>query len=157
MQLATTNNKNFPQAKARNPCFRTPSFFVPRELMFFMLYDAVGMLEHGGECPSDARILKLTNKPPHWNEGLKCWCLNFKGRVKLASVKNFQLMCSNDATGRIVMQFGKVRKQSTQRRVFHLQCLTMLLLVCWRSCMSHLGSPCVVIAAESVWSIRSNF
>eukprot|EP00803_Ostreobium_quekettii_P008915 evm.model.scf_1818.2 EVM.evm.TU.scf_1818.2 scf_1818:21386-28548(+) len=53
------------------------------------------------------RALKLTNKPPHWNDGLHCWCLNFKGRVKLASVKNFQLMRSNDTTGRIVMQFGK--------------------------------------------------
>lgn len=32
----------------------------------------------------------LQNKAPHWNEGLRCWCLNFRGRVKLASVKNFQ-------------------------------------------------------------------
>jgi hypothetical protein len=36
--------------------------------------------------------MKLRNKPPHWNEGLRCWCLNFRGRVKLASVKNFQLV-----------------------------------------------------------------
>lgn len=34
----------------------------------------------------------LQNKAPHWNEGLRCWCLNFRGRVKLASVKNFQLI-----------------------------------------------------------------
>ena len=53
-------------------------------------------------------MLRLTNKPPQWNEGMKCWCLNFRGRVKLASVKNFQLMCSDDGAGRIVMQFGKV-------------------------------------------------
>lgn len=33
----------------------------------------------------------LQNKAPHWNEGLRCWCLNFRGRVKLASVKNFQV------------------------------------------------------------------
>ena len=25
--------------------------------------------------------------------GLRCWCLNFRSRVKLASVKNFQLQC----------------------------------------------------------------
>ncbi|GMH44100.1 hypothetical protein BSKO_12034 [Bryopsis sp. KO-2023] len=56
---------------------------------------------HHKEC------IKLVNKAPHWNDGLKCWCLNFRGRVKLASVKNFQLMCRNDVTGRIVMQFGK--------------------------------------------------
>lgn len=52
--------------------------------------------------------IKLVNKLPLWNDGLKCWCLNFRGRVKLASVKNFQLMSRNDANGRIVMQFGKV-------------------------------------------------
>ena len=33
----------------------------------------------------------LHNKSPHWNEALRCWCLNFRGRVKLASVKNFQV------------------------------------------------------------------
>ena len=41
---------------------------------------------------ADAGDMKLRNKPPHWNEGLRCWCLNFRGRVKLASVKNFQLV-----------------------------------------------------------------
>ena len=45
----------------------------------------------------------LVNKAPHWNEQLRCWCLNFKGRVKLASVKNFQLVCENDLQT-IVMQ-----------------------------------------------------
>jgi hypothetical protein len=34
----------------------------------------------------------LHNKQPHWNEALRCWCLNFRGRVRLASVKNFQLV-----------------------------------------------------------------
>ena len=33
----------------------------------------------------------LKNKAPHWNDGLRCWCLNFRGRVRLASVKNFQV------------------------------------------------------------------
>jgi len=53
----------------------------------------------------------LHNKHPHWNEGLHCWCLNFKGRVKLASVKNFQLVhqeYENDLEGSIIMQFGKI-------------------------------------------------
>eukprot|EP00210_Caulerpa_lentillifera_P005021 g4795.t1 len=56
--------------------------------------------------------LKLVNKPPHWNEALKCWCLNFRGRVKKASVKNFQLTCRSDAQGKVVMQFGKVDANS---------------------------------------------
>lgn len=53
----------------------------------------------------------LHNKHPHWNEGLNCWCLNFKGRVKLASVKNFQLVhqgCEQDFDEAILMQFGKI-------------------------------------------------
>jgi hypothetical protein len=56
-------------------------------------------------------VCKLQNKNPHWNEGMHCWCLNFRGRVKLASVKNFQLVLENanaDQEESIVMQFGKV-------------------------------------------------
>lgn len=55
--------------------------------------------------------VELVNKPPHWNEGLRCWCLNFRGRVKLASVKNLQLMRAHDGgvgAGRLALQFGKV-------------------------------------------------
>ncbi|CAA6654217.1 unnamed protein product [Spirodela intermedia] len=46
-------------------------------------------------------LLVLENKAPRWHEQLQCWCLNFRGRVTVASVKNFQL---------IVLQFGKVGK-----------------------------------------------
>ncbi|KAL0018930.1 hypothetical protein WJX79_001773 [Trebouxia sp. C0005] len=52
--------------------------------------------------------VELQNKPPHWNDTLRCWCLNFRGRVKLASVKNFQLIKAEDPNKAIVMQFGKV-------------------------------------------------
>ena len=48
--------------------------------------------------------MELRNKPPHWNESLHCWCLNFRGRVKLASVKNFQLIAAGDPEKAIVMQ-----------------------------------------------------
>lgn len=54
----------------------------------------------------------LRNKDPHWNEALRCWCLNFRGRVKLASVKNFQLVKDQDEDTRPVMQFGKVERNS---------------------------------------------
>lgn len=50
----------------------------------------------------------LRNKSPRWNNGLKCWCLNFRGRVKLASVKNFQLVRTGEEEERVLMQFGKV-------------------------------------------------
>ncbi|EFJ48774.1 hypothetical protein VOLCADRAFT_90606 [Volvox carteri f. nagariensis] len=57
-----------------------------------------------------ARVVQLQNKAPHWNDALMCWCLNFRGRVKMASVKNFQLVCSADKAERCVMQFGKVEE-----------------------------------------------
>ena len=41
--------------------------------------------------PQPMLSVGLINKAPHWNDGLRCWCLNFRGRVKLASVKNFQV------------------------------------------------------------------
>ncbi|KAF5752233.1 putative phosphoric diester hydrolase [Tripterygium wilfordii] len=60
--------------------------------------------------------LVLKNKAPRWHEQLQCWCLNFHGRVTVASVKNFQLVASpeNVSAGpeheKIVLQFGKVGK-----------------------------------------------
>lgn len=60
--------------------------------------------------------LVLKNKAPRWHEQLQCWCLNFHGRVTVASVKNFQLVASpeNGAAGpeheKVILQFGKVGK-----------------------------------------------
>ncbi|XP_077241374.1 tubby-like F-box protein 8 [Tasmannia lanceolata] len=75
--------------------------------------------EEGKERP-----LVLRNKAPRWHEQLQCWCLNFRGRVTIASVKNFQLIAANQpAAGaptpsqpappehdKIILQFGKVGK-----------------------------------------------
>ncbi|KAF5941707.1 hypothetical protein HYC85_019349 [Camellia sinensis] len=60
--------------------------------------------------------LVLKNKAPRWHEQLQCWCLNFHGRVTVASVKNFQLVASaeNGQAGpqheKVILQFGKVGK-----------------------------------------------
>ncbi|KAL9299831.1 Tubby-like F-box protein 2 [Arabidopsis thaliana] len=62
--------------------------------------------------------LVLKNKSPRWHEQLQCWCLNFKGRVTVASVKNFQLVAEIDASldappeehERVILQFGKIGK-----------------------------------------------
>ncbi|CAN8300548.1 unnamed protein product [Cochlearia groenlandica] len=65
--------------------------------------------------------LILRNKTPRWHEQLRCWCLNFHGRVTVASVKNFQLvattaegaamgMSPETPSERIILQFGKVGK-----------------------------------------------
>ena len=71
-----------------------------------------GLLRHAKTVPLDETLqpVCLKNKAPHWNEGLRCWCLNFRGRVKLASVKNFQLVRADDEREKVVMQFGKVDK-----------------------------------------------
>lgn len=58
----------------------------------------------------------LRNKSPRWHEHLQCWCLNFHGRVTVASVKNFQLVTTADAAQpqgaredeTVLLQFGKV-------------------------------------------------
>ncbi|KAK9139455.1 hypothetical protein Scep_009136 [Stephania cephalantha] len=61
-------------------------------------------------------MLVLKNKSPRWHEQLQCWCLNFRGRVTVASVKNFQLVASpeNGPGGpeheKVILQFGKVGK-----------------------------------------------
>ncbi|TVU20334.1 hypothetical protein EJB05_36539 [Eragrostis curvula] len=83
------------------------------------------------ECPSiqetwenslNVKFLKRTgttvlrNKAPRWHEHLQCWCLNFHGRVTVASVKNFQLVATTnpshpDSVGddeTVILQFGKV-------------------------------------------------
>ncbi|CAL9105731.1 unnamed protein product [Musa textilis] len=67
---------------------------------------------------SDAGSVVLKNKAPRWHEHLKCWCLNFHGRVTVASVKNFQLVASSnpnragdgaiDVYEPVLLQFGKV-------------------------------------------------
>lgn len=70
--------------------------------------------------------LVLKNKSPRWHEQLQCWCLNFRGRVTVASVKNFQLIAatqppaSNGAPlgsqpnqlehDKVILQFGKIGK-----------------------------------------------
>ncbi|KAG6404209.1 hypothetical protein SASPL_136449 [Salvia splendens] len=64
----------------------------------------------------DALVLK--NKAPRWHEHLQCWCLNFKGRVTVASVKNFQLVAAVDPSlnipaeeqDKVILQFGKIGK-----------------------------------------------
>ncbi|KAK7277712.1 hypothetical protein RJT34_22727 [Clitoria ternatea] len=61
-------------------------------------------------------MLVLRNKSPRWHENLQCWCLNFNGRVTVASVKNFQLVASpkngvsEQAQENVILQFGKVGK-----------------------------------------------
>ncbi|KAG6474222.1 hypothetical protein ZIOFF_068146 [Zingiber officinale] len=71
---------------------------------------------------SDGEPLVLKNKAPRWHEQLQCWCLNFRGRVTVASVKNFQLVAAVDSScsispveqEKVILQFGTIGKD-----IFH--------------------------------------
>eukprot|EP01059_Diplonema_ambulator_P004560 TRINITY_DN14276_c0_g1_i4.p1 TRINITY_DN14276_c0_g1~~TRINITY_DN14276_c0_g1_i4.p1 ORF type:complete len:361 (+),score=88.68 TRINITY_DN14276_c0_g1_i4:149-1084(+) len=57
-----------------------------------------------GERKDDMMVME--NKKPSWNEELRAYVLNFKGRVTVPSVKNFQLVERH--TDKILVQFGKI-------------------------------------------------
>ncbi|RLN00982.1 tubby-like F-box protein 8 [Panicum miliaceum] len=87
---------------------------------------AGGAMVGDEEGQNKERPLVLRNKAPRWHEQLQCWCLNFRGRVTIASVKNFQLIAASNqapAAGaptpsqpaspdqdKVILQFGKVAK-----------------------------------------------
>jgi hypothetical protein len=114
----------------------------PRSVHCFMNYIPISAIQEGGNpgltpaslpeifdetfSPSPAlnqgsvKPLILQNKAPLWNEQSKSWCLDFKGRVKEASDKNFQLVAAA-AVGpshnvspakqeRIILQCGMIEK-----------------------------------------------
>ena len=62
-------------------------------------------IEEGQE---DFGLLALQNRPPWWNIELGSFVLNFRGRVSVASVKNFQLCDRNDHE-HIMLQFGRIQ------------------------------------------------
>ncbi|KAM4796580.1 tubby-related protein 1 isoform 2-T2 [Rhinophrynus dorsalis] len=52
-------------------------------------------------------LIQLHNKSPVWNEDTQSYVLNFNGRVTHPSVKNFQIVHTDDLDY-IIMQFGRV-------------------------------------------------
>ncbi|XP_045690622.1 tubby-related protein 1 isoform X2 [Phyllostomus hastatus] len=56
-------------------------------------------------------LIELHNKPPVWNENSGSYTLNFQGRVTQASVKNFQIIHTDDPDY-IVLQFGRVAEDA---------------------------------------------
>ncbi|KAG9134501.1 hypothetical protein Leryth_026171 [Lithospermum erythrorhizon] len=91
-------------------------------------FSDIGGLYIENEEDKGKQPLILKNKAPRWHEQLQCWCLNFRGRVTVASVKNFQLIAATNppAAGastaasqpnqsssdheKVILQFGKVGK-----------------------------------------------
>eukprot|EP00898_Chlorokybus_atmophyticus_P007952 jgi/Chlat1/8158/Chrsp76S07615 len=75
-------------------------------------------LDESGLGTDSSTTLHLKNKLPRWHEQSHCWCLDFRGRVTMASVKNFQLVAAHPGEdkplsgddGPVLLQFGKVGK-----------------------------------------------
>ncbi|KAI7827213.1 tubby C-terminal-like domain-containing protein [Kickxella alabastrina] len=60
---------------------------------------------------TDEHIVTLWNKMPEWCDESRAYVLDFGGRVRLPSVKNFQLMHPDDEYY-TVLQFGRVGPDS---------------------------------------------
>eukprot|EP00727_Mastigamoeba_balamuthi_P000652 m51a1_g10584 putative tubby protein homolog isoform x2 (237) ;mRNA; f:49934-50841 len=56
-------------------------------------------------------VVQLHNKAPVWDDELQAYMLNFHKRVKLPSVKNFQVVSASDEDD-LLMQFGRVSENS---------------------------------------------
>ena len=54
--------------------------------------------------------LSLVSRLPTWSADLRCWILNFRGRVRAPSTKNFQLVSADDPAGPVLLQFGKLEE-----------------------------------------------
>ncbi|CAK4081034.1 unnamed protein product [Aphanomyces euteiches] len=65
------------------------------------------------DTPDAFRVIGLVNKPPVWVDSMQAYCLDFGGRVDVASVKNFVLCPSGDLE-KSLMVFGR----TSDRQVF---------------------------------------
>ncbi|XP_021635658.1 tubby-like F-box protein 3 isoform X3 [Hevea brasiliensis] len=127
MKSRSTKLVNLKQVSPRVPAGNYPVAHISYELNVLgsrgprrmqCIMDAIPSTSiEPGPLPSQKDgALVLKNKAPRWHEQLHCWCLNFHGRVTIASVKNFQLVASpeNGPAGpehqKIILQFGKVGK-----------------------------------------------
>jgi len=64
----------------------------------------VARMKYNAKSP---HLIRMENKAPTWNEDLQSFVLNFSGRVTKASIKNFQIVHTEDPDY-IVFQFGRV-------------------------------------------------
>ncbi|PNH02415.1 Tubby [Tetrabaena socialis] len=62
----------------------------------------------------ERQLCMLATRPPEWDAAIKAYTLDFHGRVRAASVKNFQLVHWDHNTDRkgsdLVLQFGKAEE-----------------------------------------------
>ncbi|KAJ6736283.1 TUBBY-RELATED [Salix viminalis] len=97
---------------------QSPSLYASKAKHPLIDFISTSHAESSDSICSKMDPLVLKNKAPRWHEQLQCWCLNFKGRVTVASVKNFQLVaavepCQNvpvEEQEKVILQFGKIGK-----------------------------------------------
>jgi tubby-related protein 1 len=63
---------------------------------------------HGGGV-ARRRVVSLPNKEPEWDEKRQCHTLDFRGRAKMSSVKNFILYDSKDGRKKEWLLSGKIK------------------------------------------------
>ncbi|CAO2830470.1 unnamed protein product [Amaranthus hypochondriacus] len=105
--------QSFPQLSDEKQGLPAPSLFGKDQAINF---SSTSLSEPPPTISEDRLILK--NKSPRWHEQLQCWCLNFRGRVTVASVKNFQLVAAVEPhhnisaaeQEKVILQFGKIGK-----------------------------------------------
>lgn len=69
-----------------------------------LLERAVGSAE--ANVPEHVSTFK--NRSPIWDERYEAYVLNFLGRVRMASVKNFQIVQTDNIANETMLQFGRV-------------------------------------------------
>ncbi len=79
----------------------------PRKLACLLPKEPVS--EGTSQAISDANSTKVTNLKPKWSRVLNSFVLNFQGRVKVPSVKNFILSYPNSEEN--LLLFGKLDDQ----------------------------------------------
>ncbi|WCJ35195.1 Tubby-like F-box protein 5 [Euphorbia peplus] len=95
-----------------------PSFSISKAKEPLIEFSSISLPESNEPTLNKKDPLILKNKAPRWHEQLQCWCLNFKGRVTVASVKNFQLVAAIEPNQnlpaeeqeKVILQFGKIGK-----------------------------------------------
>ncbi|KAF2324590.1 hypothetical protein GH714_015486 [Hevea brasiliensis] len=97
---------------------RIPPSTISKSKDSLIEFSSTSLAQSNEQICSRKDPLVLKNKAPRWHEQLQCWCLNFKGRVTVASVKNFQLVAAvelgqnvpAEEQEKVILQFGKIGK-----------------------------------------------
>ncbi|KAE8734158.1 hypothetical protein F3Y22_tig00000778pilonHSYRG00250 [Hibiscus syriacus] len=109
--MAKNNHSRLPNYPVAHISYELDVFGLrgPRRMQCTMETIPATSIAPEGAARTRAELSRCSTNAPRWDERLRCWRLNFRGRVTVASVKNFQLVDSPE-NRKIILQFGKVGK-----------------------------------------------